>query len=143
MTGPRVLNRSMGAVRGLNYIAATHRRLALPAHVPLVARLFYRKQELGLLALSMIQQESAKASFPARVSRKGRRPSSTPRLQIWIRLSGTRRPATKSNHPGRLHLFGQFIDHNLTYDPNSSLQKPNDPEATENFRTPRLDLDSL
>jgi hypothetical protein len=39
--------------------------------------------------------------------------------------------------------FGQYIDHDLTFDPNSSLQKLNDPDATENFRTPRLDLDSL
>jgi len=39
--------------------------------------------------------------------------------------------------------FGQFIDHDITFDPASSLDRQNDPEALTDFRTPRLDLDSL
>ena len=39
--------------------------------------------------------------------------------------------------------FGQFIDHDLTFDPNSSLQKANDPDALVDFRTPRFDLDCV
>ncbi len=39
--------------------------------------------------------------------------------------------------------FGQFIDHDVTFDPASSLQQQNDPDALEDFRTPRLDLDSV
>jgi hypothetical protein len=39
--------------------------------------------------------------------------------------------------------LGQFIDHDVTFDPASSLQKQNDPDTLEDFRTPRLDLDSL
>jgi hypothetical protein len=39
--------------------------------------------------------------------------------------------------------LGQFIDHDLTFDPASSLQKENDPQGLVNFRTPRFDLDSL
>lgn len=39
--------------------------------------------------------------------------------------------------------FGQFIDHDLTFDPASSLQKANDPDALVDFRTPRFDLDCL
>ena len=39
--------------------------------------------------------------------------------------------------------LGQFIDHDLTFDPSSSLQKQNDPDALVDFRTPRFDLDSL
>ena len=39
--------------------------------------------------------------------------------------------------------FGQFIDHDLTFDPESSLQKANDPDALVDFRTPRFDLDCL
>ncbi len=39
--------------------------------------------------------------------------------------------------------FGQFIDHDLTFDPNSKLQRENDPDALKNFRTPRFDLDSV
>ena len=39
--------------------------------------------------------------------------------------------------------LGQFIDHDITFDPASSLQQQNDPQALVDFRTPRLDLDSL
>jgi hypothetical protein len=39
--------------------------------------------------------------------------------------------------------LGQFIDHDITFDPASSLQKQNDPDALVDFRTPRLDLDCL
>ena len=39
--------------------------------------------------------------------------------------------------------FGQFIDHDLTFDPASSLQKQNDVDALVDFRTPAFDLDSL
>jgi hypothetical protein len=39
--------------------------------------------------------------------------------------------------------LGQFIDHDITFDPVSTLQAENDPDALEDFRTPRLDLDSL
>lgn len=40
-------------------------------------------------------------------------------------------------------FFGQFIDHDLTFDPTSSLERQNDPEAIENFRTPSLELDNV
>lgn len=39
--------------------------------------------------------------------------------------------------------LGQFIDHDLTFDPSSSLEKQNDPDALEDFRTPRFDLDCM
>jgi Animal haem peroxidase len=39
--------------------------------------------------------------------------------------------------------LGQFIDHDLTFDPASSLQKQNDPNGLEDYRTPRFDLDSV
>ena len=39
--------------------------------------------------------------------------------------------------------FGQFIDHDLTFDPASSLQKRNDPDGLIDFRTPAFDLDCL
>ena len=38
---------------------------------------------------------------------------------------------------------GQFIDHDLTFDPDSSFQKQKDPDATEDFRTPAFDLDNV
>jgi hypothetical protein len=45
--------------------------------------------------------------------------------------------------PAGYTYLGQFIDHDITFDPVSSLQRLNDPEALHDFRTPRLDLDSL
>ena len=39
--------------------------------------------------------------------------------------------------------LGQFIDHDITFDPASSLQKRNDPDGLVDFRTPALDLDSV
>ncbi len=40
-------------------------------------------------------------------------------------------------------FFGQFIDHNLTFDATSMLGRQMDPEAIRNFRVPMLDLDHL
>ena len=40
-------------------------------------------------------------------------------------------------------FVGQFLDHDMTFDPTSSLERQQDPEAIRNFRTPVLELDSL
>src|SRR5215475_1307453 len=45
--------------------------------------------------------------------------------------------------PAGYTYLGQFIDHDITFDPSSSLMQDNDPDALVDFRTPRLDLDSL
>src|SRR5262249_27858975 len=39
--------------------------------------------------------------------------------------------------------LGQFIDHDLTFDPGSRLDRDNDPDSLVEFRTPRFDLDCL
>src|SRR5512143_3576158 len=39
--------------------------------------------------------------------------------------------------------LGQFIDHDLTLDPVSSLDRQNDPDSLVDFRTPRFDLDCV
>ena len=39
--------------------------------------------------------------------------------------------------------FGQFVDHDVTFDPTSSLMRQNDSDRLENFRTPRFHLDNL
>jgi hypothetical protein len=45
--------------------------------------------------------------------------------------------------PAGYTYFGQFVDHDTTFDPLSELSKFNDPDALTNFRSPRFDLDSL
>lgn len=45
--------------------------------------------------------------------------------------------------PAGLTYFGQFIDHDITFDPTSLKEKRVDPQAVVNFRTPALDLDSI
>jgi hypothetical protein len=45
--------------------------------------------------------------------------------------------------PSGYTYFGQFVDHDITFDPVSSLQRQNDPDALVDFRTPRFDLDSV
>ena len=45
--------------------------------------------------------------------------------------------------PAGYTYFGQFVDHDITFDPASSLTRQNDPDALVDFRTPRFDLDSL
>ena len=48
-----------------------------------------------------------------------------------------------SNVPAGYTYFGQFVDHDITFDPASSLMRQNDPNGLLNFRTPRLDLDNV
>jgi heme peroxidase len=45
--------------------------------------------------------------------------------------------------PAGYTYLGQFISHDLTFDPVTSLQKDRDPAAMVDFRTPRFDLDSV
>jgi hypothetical protein len=45
--------------------------------------------------------------------------------------------------PAGYTYFGQFVDHDITFDPVSSLVRQNDPDGLRDFRTPSFDLDSL
>jgi hypothetical protein len=45
--------------------------------------------------------------------------------------------------PSGYTYFGQFVDHDLTFDPVSSLTRQNDPDALTDFRSPRFDLDCV
>lgn len=49
----------------------------------------------------------------------------------------------ESGIPALYTYLGQFIDHDLTFDPASSLQQANDPDALVDFRTPAFDLDNV
>jgi hypothetical protein len=58
-------------------------------------------------------------------------------------------PALSAGNPDNPTLtagftfLGQFIDHDMTFDPTSSLARQQDPESIRNFRIPALDLDSV
>src|SRR5689334_7033307 len=45
--------------------------------------------------------------------------------------------------PAAYTYFGQFVDHDITFDPVSVLQRQNDPDALTDFRSPRFDLDCV
>lgn len=45
--------------------------------------------------------------------------------------------------PAGYTYFGQFVDHDITFDPVSSLARQDDPNALVDFRTPKFDLDSV
>jgi hypothetical protein len=45
--------------------------------------------------------------------------------------------------PAGFTYLGQFIDHDITFDPTPFGARPRRPRRTANHRTPRLDLDSL
>lgn len=49
----------------------------------------------------------------------------------------------ESGIPALYTYLGQFVDHDLTFDPDGSFQKQKDPDATVDFRTPALDLDNV
>ena len=48
-----------------------------------------------------------------------------------------------SKIPAGYTYFGQFIDHDITFDPASDLMRRTDPSGLLNHRTPRMDLDNV
>jgi len=62
-----------------------------------------------------------------------------------VRLFRKRPQPHSENHaiPAGYTYLGQFVDHDLTFDPISQLGRDNDPRTLVNFRTPRFDLDSV
>jgi hypothetical protein len=49
----------------------------------------------------------------------------------------------ESGIPALYTYFGQFVDHDLSFDPETSFQKKKDANADVDFRTPAFDLDSV
>jgi hypothetical protein len=58
-------------------------------------------------------------------------------------------PSLSANNPNNpthtagTTFFGQFLDHDITFDASSRLGRATDPQHARNFRTPALDLDSV
>ena len=49
----------------------------------------------------------------------------------------------ESGIPALYTYFGQFVDHDITFDPMTTLIQHNDPDALTDFRTPAFDLDNV
>jgi hypothetical protein len=65
-------------------------------------------------------------------------------LGLAMRDGPQGRPSSDNpNIPAGYTYLGQFIDHDITLDTTSLTEVAEDPTAIRNFRTPRLDLDSL
>jgi hypothetical protein len=58
-------------------------------------------------------------------------------------MVGDASPEEDAPVPAGIAFFGQFVDHEITFDPTSDLGKRTDPAALRNFKTPALDLDSV
>jgi hypothetical protein len=54
-----------------------------------------------------------------------------------------REPAADSTIPAGYTYFGQFVDHDITFDVSSTIDVTQDANAITNMRTPGLDLDSV
>jgi hypothetical protein len=52
-------------------------------------------------------------------------------------------PGENPEIPAGYIYVGQFVDHDITFDPTSVLQRRNDPDGLVNYRTPRFDMDSV
>ena len=60
-----------------------------------------------------------------------------------IRTVSGDRSQQNSEIPAGYTYLGQFVDHDITFDPTPISESGNDPLELVNFRTPRYDLDSL
>ncbi|WP_419808452.1 hypothetical protein [Sphingomonas sp.] len=49
----------------------------------------------------------------------------------------------ESGIPALFTYFGQFVDHDITFDPVSTLTKALDPDGLVDFRTPTFNLDNV
>ena len=49
----------------------------------------------------------------------------------------------ESDIPAAYTYLGQFIDHDITFDPSAFSQQESDPDGIIDFRTPRFDLDNV
>jgi Animal haem peroxidase len=95
------------------------------------------------------QADNSMSAEPERDPTKPQLPTA-PREDV--KVEGTNeRPRTSRLHDDEENsgidagytYLGQFIDHDITFDPASSLQKRNDVDALVDFRNPALDLDSI
>lgn len=64
-------------------------------------------------------------------------------IDALLAILGSREIPENDDLPAGYTYVAQFVDHDVTFDPSSLQQQEDDPDAHVNFRTPRLDLDSV
>ncbi len=115
-----------GASRGLDHFEpSTHDTGRFGRMFPDLEPFLPERATLEALALSMFPGPPLPVATPTGTSAPVLEPGENPDLDS-----------------GYTYL-GQFVVHDITFDPLSSLQRQNDPQAIRSFRTPRFDLDSL
>ena len=70
-------------------------------------------------------------------------PSGPDEIEALVKLLDDKKGVPQSDIPAGFTYLGQFIDHDITFDPTPFGAAQRDPDALVNFRTPRLDLDSV
>jgi hypothetical protein len=63
--------------------------------------------------------------------------------QLIVDLSLSANNPNNPTHTAGTTFFGQFLDHDMTFDAGSRLAHRTEPQSARNFRTPALDLDSV
>ena len=74
------------------------------------------------------------------------RPPNEALIALGKAMPEERRPPPQADNasiPVGYTYLGQFVDHDITFDPVSTLQRVSDPDGLIDFRSPRFDLDSL
>jgi Animal haem peroxidase len=64
-------------------------------------------------------------------------------VQLVADLTLSANNPNNNTHTAGTTFFGQFLDHDMTFDTTSALGVPTPPEQTPNARTPSFDLDSV
>ncbi len=62
---------------------------------------------------------------------------------LIVDLSLSANNPNNPDQPAGTTFFGQFLDHDMTFDASSTLGRATAPESARNFRTPSFDLDSV
>ena len=70
-------------------------------------------------------------------------PSGPDEIEALVKVLDDNKGVPQSDIPAGFTYLGQFIDHDITFDPTPFGAAQRDPDALVDFRTPRLDLDSV
>ena len=107
----------------------------------------------GIRGLNSLKNIDSTSEFEGRFGRmfKGLKPTNLPEgdlANLGNAMTGTDGPKDgaddeESDFGAAYTYFGQFIDHDLTFDPSSFQMQKSDPDGIIDYRSPRFDMDNL